>query len=87
MNFNRFGIYPRSIRGTVQKLKIKIMAKRIVFDDENSNSLEAYINNKGFLYINIGDTGSDLLYHGYIELDKDDAIELVDYLKTLIEQM
>lgn len=63
------------------------MAKRIVFDDENNNSLEAYINKDNELYINIGDNTEDIMYHGYICLNKEDANELVEYLKTLIDKI
>ena len=63
------------------------MAKRTVFNDEDNNELECYLNDKGKVYMGIGQTGEDIAYSGFITLDKEDVKELIDILKDLEKEM
>ncbi|MEH7890051.1 hypothetical protein [Elizabethkingia meningoseptica] len=62
------------------------MAKRIVFNDEDNNELECYINQYGKVYIAIGQI-DDNIQNGYITLDKEDVRELIEILSDLETQM
>lgn len=63
------------------------MAKRTVFNDDDNNELECYLNDKGKVYMSIGQIGEDIAYSGFITLDKEDVKELIDILKDLEKEM
>jgi hypothetical protein len=63
------------------------MAKKILFEDENTNQLECFINTHDKLCLVIGQPGDDHHYTGSIELDKNDVNELISLLSSLEEQM
>lgn len=63
------------------------MAKRIVFNDEDNNELDCYINTKGKAVIKVGQVGEDIAYSGFISLAKDDVKELIEILTQLEKQL
>ena len=56
------------------------MATRTVFDDENGNELECYLNRALQVYISVGDR-DDWQSGGSITLDSDDVGKLIEVLQ------
>lgn len=64
------------------------MAKNIIFTDEYGNyQLEAYINEKAELYIGIEATDNNGYEYCCLSLKRDEAIELVEYLQSIIDEL
>ena len=63
------------------------MAKRTVFSDGDNNELECYLNDKGKVYIGVGQLGEDIAYNGYITLNRDDIKQLIKILTKLEKEM
>jgi hypothetical protein len=63
------------------------MATRTVFSDEENNEMDCYLNDKGKLFISVGQTGEDIAYNGYITLNKDDVGKLIKILTELENDM
>jgi hypothetical protein len=63
------------------------MAIRTVFTDEDNNEMDCYLNDKGKVYIRVGEPGEDITYSGYITLDKDDVTQLIKKLTELEAEM
>jgi hypothetical protein len=63
------------------------MAVKTVFSDNNSNEMDCYLNDKGQVYISVGQTGEDLMYNGFITLDKEDVKQLIKKLTELEAEM
>ena len=62
-------------------------SKNLVLTNDE-NELKCWLNNKDFLYIEVGEIDSEVPYtKGYITLDKDDVSELIKELKSLVKQM
>lgn len=47
--------------------------------------MECYINDKGKVFISVGQTGEDITYNGFIPLDKED-VNLLMKMLTEMEQ-
>jgi hypothetical protein len=56
------------------------MATRTVFDDENGNELECYLNRALQVYISVGDR-DDWQSGGSITLDREDVGKLIEILQ------
>jgi hypothetical protein len=63
------------------------MPTRTVFSDTDNNEMDCVINDKGKLYISIGQIGDEGMYNGYIALDKEDAQKLIKLLTELESEM
>jgi hypothetical protein len=63
------------------------MALRTVLTDENNNEMECYLNDEGKVYINVGESGQDIHYSGYITLNKEDVNHLIKMLTDLESEM
>lgn len=63
------------------------MPSRTVFNDTDNNEMDCYINDKGKLYISVGQTGEDAMYSGYITLDKEDVQKLIKVLTEIESNM
>jgi hypothetical protein len=63
------------------------MATRTVFTDEDNNEMDCYINDKGKVYIGIGQGNDDPMNSGYITLDKEDVNALIKVLQECEENM
>ncbi len=63
------------------------MAIRTVFNDSDNNEMECYLNDKGKVYISVGQTGEDAVYNGFITLDKEDVNHLMKILTELEQGM
>ena len=63
------------------------MAQRTVFEDENNNELDCYLNDKGKVFIQVGEAGGDIREKGYIVLDKDDVNGLIKLLTEIEKDM
>lgn len=63
------------------------MAIRTVFNDENNNEMDCYLNNNGQVYIQVGEIGSEVHYRGHITLDKSDVNELIKMLTDIEKEM
>jgi hypothetical protein len=66
------------------------MASKKVFVDDSGNELEFGINKNRNLYLSAGekwDGVSTASNNGYIELDKEDVLELIQELKTISKLM
>lgn len=63
------------------------MAKRTVFSDEDNNEMDCYLNDKGKVYISVGQSGEDMMYAGWITLDKEDTKSLIKILSDIVEEM
>lgn len=58
------------------------MATRTVFEDNNGNEMDCYINDQGLIYISVGPRNEDHAYNwGYITLNRNDVQELMKVLK------
>ena len=63
------------------------MATRLVFEDEDNNEMNCFLNDKGKVYIGVGQRGEDMVYSGYITLDKEDVKQLINILKDCEKEM
>ncbi|MDR6969273.1 hypothetical protein J2X31_003303 [Flavobacterium arsenatis] len=63
------------------------MALRTVFNDENDNEMDCYLNDKGQVFIQVGEYGSDISEKNFITLDKNDANELIKMLNEIVKEM
>ena len=63
------------------------MATRTVFADEDSNEMDCYLNDKGKLYISVGQQGDESIYNGWITLDKEDTQKLIKTLNDIVQEM
>lgn len=63
------------------------MAQRTVFNDEDNNEMECYLNDKGRVYISVGQKGEDIAYSGFITLDKEDVQSLIQILQNVEKEM
>lgn len=63
------------------------MAIRTVFNDEDNNELDCYLNTKGKVYLSIHQIGEDIEYAGYITLDKEDVGQFIKILTELEKEM
>ena len=63
------------------------MPVRTVFTDQDDNELELFVNDKGRLYIAVGELREDLTHQGYITLDKEDVQVLISKLSELEKEM
>lgn len=63
------------------------MAIRTVFSDEDNNEMECFLNEKGKVFIQVGQLGEDIAYNGYITLDKEDVSQLITMLTELKNEM
>lgn len=64
------------------------MAIRTVFNDSDNNEMECYLNDKGKVFISVGQIGEDNAYYsGYITLDKDDVNQLIKILSEIEKEM
>ena len=63
------------------------MAKRTVFTDENNNEMDCYLNDKGEIFIEVGESGADIREKGYIVLNKSDVHEFIQLLTEIEKDM
>jgi len=63
------------------------MAQKTVFLDQNNNEMECYLNSEGKLYISVGQPSEDIVYNGYITLEKLDVKQLIKILSELEKEM
>lgn len=63
------------------------MATRTVFSDENNNEMDCYLNDKGKVFISVGQPGEDITYSGFIALNKEDVNKLIKKLTELEKEM
>ncbi|GJQ33897.1 MAG: hypothetical protein HBSAPP04_27360 [Ignavibacteriaceae bacterium] len=63
------------------------MATRTVFNDTDNNEMDCYLNDKGKLFISVGQTGEDQMYNGFITLDKEDVQKLIKVLTEIETDM
>ena len=63
------------------------MAIKTVFTDEDNNEMECYLNDKNKVYISVGQPSEDIVYNGYITLDKEDVGLLIKKLTDLENEM
>jgi hypothetical protein len=58
------------------------MATRTVFEDENGNELQCYLNDALLVYISVGSKDDESgLYSGFITLERDDVGKLIEILQ------
>jgi len=64
------------------------MATRLVFNDNDNNEMECYLNDKGKVFLRVGQIGQDDVYYsGFITLDKEDVNQLINVLTQLEQEM
>lgn len=63
------------------------MAIRTVFNGENNNEMDCYLNDKGQVFLQVGEIGSDVHDKGFITLDKSDVNELIKMLTEIEKEM
>lgn len=63
------------------------MATKLVFEDEDNNEMNCFLNDKGKVYIGVGQRGEDMIYSGYITLDKADVRQLISILTDCEKEM
>jgi len=63
------------------------MATRTVFSDKENNEMDCYLNDKGKVFISVGQPGEEIAYNGYIVLDRDDVKRLIKILTELEKEM
>lgn len=61
------------------------MATRIVFNDDDNNEMECYLNAHGKVYIGINQP--EIEFSGYITLEKDDVQTLIGVLQEIEKVM
>lgn len=61
------------------------MPVRKIFSDENGNELQAYVNDKAKLFLQVGDADPQAASYGpgFITLDRSDLDEFIDLLTDL----
>jgi hypothetical protein len=62
------------------------MPKRIVFEDENNNELDCFINTHGEVYLSVGDR-DEPAQSGFITLNKQDVAEFIEMLQGYHNEM
>lgn len=63
------------------------MATRLVFEDEDNNEMNCFLNDNGKVCIGVGQRGEDMFYSGFITLDKADVQQLIDILTEYEKEM
>lgn len=63
------------------------MPTKKVFYDENNNEMDCYINDKGKVFIQIGETEAPINEKNYIVLDKNDVKEFIEVLQEIEKDM
>jgi hypothetical protein len=63
------------------------MPVRKVFNDENDNEMDLFINTKGALYINVRQVRETQEEGHFITLDKEDVSHLINILVDLHKEM
>ena len=63
------------------------MAVRNVFNDNDNNEMDCYLNSKGKVYISIRQIDEDIAYNGFITLNKEDVNQLIKILTELEQEM
>jgi glycosyltransferase involved in cell wall biosynthesis len=63
------------------------MATRTVFSDNDNNELDCYLNDKGKVFISVGQPSEDIAYNGFITLSKKDVNQLIKILSELKKEM
>jgi hypothetical protein len=63
------------------------MAMKTVFEDEDNNEMNCFLNDKGKVYIGVGQRGEDMVYSGFITLDKEDVGQLIKILTDCQNEM
>jgi len=63
------------------------MATKTVFLDEENNEMQCYLNNKGKVFISVGQASEDIAYSGFITLDKEDVNQLIKILSEIEKEM
>lgn len=63
------------------------MAVKTVFEDEDNNEMNCFLNDKGKVYIGVGQRGEDMVYSGFITLDKEDVGQLIKILTDCQNEM
>jgi len=63
------------------------MATKLVFEDEDNNEMNCFLNDKGRVYIGVGQRGEDMVYSGFITLDKEDVRQLIGILRDCEKEM
>ncbi|MFN8356334.1 MAG: hypothetical protein U0Y10_17895 [Spirosomataceae bacterium] len=63
------------------------MATRTVFSDDNNNEMDCYLNDQGKVFISVGQSGDDIVYSGFITLEKSDVTQLIKILTELEKEM
>lgn len=63
------------------------MPNRVIYEGENENCLEVFINKNKMIYLAIGHTRDDRNNFEYIELDVEDAVSLRDQLSDYIDKL
>ena len=53
---------------------------KTVFEDGDNNEMNCFLNDKGKVYIGVGQRGEDMVYSGFITLDKEDVGQLIKIL-------
>jgi len=63
------------------------MALKTVFVDEDNNEMNCYLNDRGKVYIGVGQIGEEIAFNGYITLDKEDVKKFIKILKDCEKEM
>lgn len=63
------------------------MALRTVFNDNDNHEMDCYLNDKGKVFISVGQIGEDIAYSGFITLEKEDVNQLIKMLTELEQEM
>ena len=65
------------------------MATKLLFYDNDNNEMECYLNDKGKLFLRVGQIGreDDVYYSGFITLDRDDVSQFINVLTELEQEM
>ena len=63
------------------------MATKTVFTDDNGNEMDLYQNDKGAVFISVGQVGENEIHSGYITLYKEDIVLLIKRLNELEKEM
>lgn len=63
------------------------MPVRTVFSDENNNEMDCYLNDQGQVYISVGQSREDVIYSGFITLNKEDVQQFIKLLTELEKEM
>lgn len=63
------------------------MPIRTVFSDENNNEMDCFLNDKGQVFIEVGESGAHLSEKSFITLNKEDVNELIKRLSEIEKDM